>query len=225
MLRRLFGWAESPEPVARPMAPAAQPAAEASGEEEGEEAQLVAHPVAPARTAVKRSRDDVDGDGEARARGMVGRTSNRRWQVGSDGQQRRCLFTVLDERKRGRAPVPCVPNCAGLRCLKEAGHVCSTSCGGLDGRELVGEFRVRSDRLAAVDIPYARAIRRCWRREWGPKMSEKELITHGLCRHAELAVGKHLVDDDYEGLDTSPTATDTSLVSDEQARHTLCASS
>ena len=87
MLRRLFGWVESPEPVAWPMAPAAQPAAEASGEEEGEEAQLVAQPVAAVRTAVKRSRGDVDGDGEARTQHTQAHTSNRRRQLGSDGQQ------------------------------------------------------------------------------------------------------------------------------------------
>ena len=126
------------------MAPAAQPAAEASREEEGEEAQLVVRSFSQARTAVKRSRDDVDGDGEVGARGTQRHTSNRRRKVGSDRQQRCCFFTVLDERKRGRAPIPCVPNCAGLTCLKEAGHVCSKSCGGLDGHELVGEFRVRS---------------------------------------------------------------------------------
>ena len=158
MLRRLFGWAESPEPAARSTAPAAQPAVEASGEEEGEEAQLAVRTVAEARTAVKRSRDDVDDEGEARAKASRGHASNSRWTIASEGKQRCCFFTVLDQRKRGRAPVPCVQNCVGLRCLKEEGHVCSTSCGGLDGRELTDEFRVRSNRLASVERPQRKQL-------------------------------------------------------------------
>ena len=64
MLWRLFGWAGSPEPVARPAAATPHRVAEASGEEGGEEAQLVTHPVAPAHTVTKRSLNVVDRDGE-----------------------------------------------------------------------------------------------------------------------------------------------------------------
>ena len=115
-----------------------------------------------------------------------------------------CFLTVLQQRSRRRT-VPCVKikigsreiKCRGQSCGREDGHVCTVATSALDGGELTGNDRVRSDRPVAIDAPYARAVRHCWRPEWGSIMSEEQLMKYAMCRHAEHLIAKALVDAEH----------------------------
>ena len=198
------GWGSSQEPsaaAAPPATPIADRPASSATEGDGEATQTGQRRPAPARLALRRSRSGEDPATERRAAVPKRRKSSSTQQLAS---VQPCFLTVLQQRSRRRT-VPCVKikigsreiKCRGQSCGREDGHVCTVATSALDGGELTGNDRVRSDRPVAIDAPYARAVQRCWRPEWGSEMSEDELMKYGMCRHAENLIAKALVDAEH----------------------------
>eukprot|EP01043_Picozoa_sp_COSAG02_P035342 COSAG02_NODE_2525_length_8606_cov_5.841895_7_plen_863_part_01 len=195
MLNRWLGWLSSSEPVAGSAESGTSPALAACEESSHDEALLGTITVPQANTAAKSCPSCVDDGDEVSAREVLEGSSGSNQKLGNwqDGTERRqCLFAVLSDHKGGHRMVPCVRNCRGQRCGRDDGHICSKGPGAVGGGELTGSSKAKSDRLASIDSAYAQAVRRCWRREWGLRMSTDELMKHALCSHAEGMVRKYL---------------------------------
>ena len=180
MLNRWLGWLSSSEPVPDPtesITPQALAAGEASSDEE---ALLGTHPVPQGAIAAAHCLPCVDQAGEIEPRKDEEGTSSGSEDVSHHQPvtaERHCLFAVLKARNGGITAVSCVRDCRGRSCGHDNGHMCSEGPGALGGGTLKGHDRAESDRLRSIDAHYAQTWKRCWRREWGPRMSVDQLIT------------------------------------------------